>query len=672
MKRWQAAPGAGRIGREAASSVGHRSSGLRSAPDPNRIRHRLKACPEIECIRHLVAPGFLAAAQLRAAEVGTGADQVLIANGLVSEEEYVQSLCRALEIGFAPLDDVGRDACPLNDDRLIEAAAAGYLPLLQNGRLIYVAAPRGPVARSLAQALPHRAELGRHLQLTTPARLQRFVRRHGEHGLAYRAAHALRVEQPDLSAGARPTSSRLFLAAGAFAATAAALWADARLALTLVDVALALIFLGWAGLRLMGLLTPDFRWRKPGRIADDELPTYSIIVALYREAAAVPGLVRSLAALDYPQEKLDIKFAVEADDWETRRALEAEAHTCSFEIVVAPMAGPRTKPKALNAALPFVRGSLVAVFDAEDRPERGQLHRAVEAFRDGDRRLACVQARLTIDNSRDSWITRMFTAEYAGLFDVFLPGLAAWRLPLPLGGSSNHFRTSVLREIGAWDPYNVTEDADLGMRLARHGYRTAMIASSTYEEAPVGFAAWLRQRTRWFKGWMQTWIVHMRRPVRLISDMGAAGFVVFQLVVGGTVLAALVHLVFAAALAWDVFVDAGSWSQKSATDIAIAALHGTTLITGYVMSGVLGIIGLARRRLGGCGAALLLMPVYWLMLSLACWRALFQLVVDPYRWEKTEHGLARSSRLRDMALRRAGFRGTSSVRPPPHRGSASY
>ena len=166
-----------------------------------------------------------------------------------------------------------------------------------------------------------------------------------------------------------------------------------------------------------------------------------------------------------------------------------------------------------------------------------------------DERLACVQARLTIDNTADSWLTRLFTAEYAGLFDVFLPGLAARRLPLPLGGSSNHFRTAVVREIGAWDAYNVTEDADLGMRLFRFGYRTEVIDSTTYEEAPGQLLPWLRQRTRWFKGWMQTWLVHMRHPFQLARQLGISGFAVFQLVVGGTILAALVQLLFALTLA---------------------------------------------------------------------------------------------------------------------------
>ncbi len=174
-----------------------------------------------------------------------------------------------------------------------------------------------------------------------------------------------------------------------------------------------------------------------------------------------------------------------------------------FELVIAPAVEPRTKPKALNAALPSARGTFVVVYDAEDRPEPDQLRRALDAFAAGDQQLACAQARLTIDNTADSWLARLFTAEYAGLFDVFLPSLAAWKLPLPLGGSSNHFRTDVLRRIGAWDPYNVTEDADLGMRLARHGYRTTVIASTTYEEAPARLHPWLKQRTRWFKGWMR-------------------------------------------------------------------------------------------------------------------------------------------------------------------------
>jgi len=275
--------------------------------------------------------------------------------------------------------------------------------------------------------------------------------------------------------------------------------------------------------------------------------------------------------------------------------------------------------------------------------------------------LACAQARLTIDNTADSWLARLFTAEYAGLFDVFLPSLAAWKLPLPLGGSSNHFRTEVLRRIGAWDPYNVTEDADLGMRLARFGYRTTVIASTTHEEAPARLYPWLKQRTRWFKGWMQTWLVHMRTPGKLFRELRPMGFVVFQLLVGGSALAALVHPFFLFAFLWEI-ATASRGTGGAAT--LHAWLYGATLLIGYLASITLAIIGLARRRLLDCAWALILMPLYWLLLSLAAWRALDQLVRDPYRWEKTEHGLARNSRLmEERSVPSAGVRNIAAARP---------
>jgi len=275
---------------------------------------------------------------------------------------------------------------------------------------------------------------------------------------------------------------------------------------------------------------------------------------------------------------------------------------------------------------------------------------------------------LTIDNTADSWLVRLFTAEYAGLFDVFLPSLAAWKLPLPLGGSSNHFRTDVLRRIGAWDPYNVTEDADLGMRLARHGYRTTIIDSTTYEEAPARLHPWLRQRTRWFKGWLQTWLVHMRAPRRLVHELGFKGFVVFQLLVGGSTLAALVHPLFLIELLWEM---ASAERSEANTAMLSPSLHAATLLIGYLASIALALVGLKRRRLLDCAWALVLMPFYWLLLSLAAWRALDQLLRDPYRWEKTEHGLARNSRLMEESDGlTVGVRSSAAVRPRSPRAGA--
>ena len=239
---------------------------------------------------------------------------------------------------------------------------------------------------------------------------------------------------------------------------------------------------------------------------------------------------------------------------------------------------------------------------------------------------------------------RLFTAEYAGLFDVFLPGLAAWRLPLPAWRLIESLPHRGVRDVGAWDPYNVTEDADLGMRLARFGYRTAVIQSTTYEEAPARLRPWLKQRTRWLKGWMQTWLVHMRAPRRLKRELGWVGFAVFQLLVGGTVLAGLVHSLFVAELLWELAAGAGDPAA-----LAAVGLHAIALVLGYAVSIVLGLLGLFRRGLLGCAFALALIPIYLVLLSIAAWRALFQLLRDPYRWEKTEHGLAKSSRLAQRA-----------------------
>ena len=606
-----------------------------AGPGPNP---KLSSCPEIDCVRHLLPPDILDAAARRADEIGVRAERVLITWGFISEETYVSALVASLGIPFEPLFNTPREHCPLTDDQIIEAANTGMLRLADGIGDKIVVAPRLVDSRRMVELAMSGHEMAQRIRLTSAARLQAFVTRHGKRNIERRAVDDLRVKHPELSAGVS-RSRRLIISGYALLLFLVAVaFPDASM--MAIEVLFGVVFLAWTGLRLLGLLSERFLRRRPKQFFDDGLPTYSIIVALYREAATAGSLVASLRELNYPLEKLDIKFVLEADDHETRKALARLQLGPPFEIVIAPSRGPRTKPKALNAVLPFVRGKFVAVFDAEDRPERDQLRLAVEAFTESDQRLACVQARLTIDNTADSW--RVFTAEYAGLFDVFLPGLAAWRLPLPLGGSSNHFRTDVLRQIGAWDPYNVTEDADLGMRLARFGYRTAVIASTTYEEAPVRLGPWLRQRTRWFKGWMQTWLVHMRAPRRLATDLeGLSGFAVFQLVVGGTVLSALIHAVFAAQLAIG-FVTVSVDDERARLFLGVYA---TMLMLGYGASATIGVIGLSRRRLLGCAWALLLMPVYWLLLSLAAWRALFQIVRAPYLWEKTEHGLARTSRL---------------------------
>jgi glycosyltransferase XagB len=197
-----------------------------------------------------------------------------------------------------------------------------------------------------------------------------------------------------------------------------------------------------------------------------------------------------------------------------------------------------------------------------------------------------------------------------------------------------------LRRVGGWDPYNVTEDADLGIRLARSGYQLAALSSATYEEAPAGFRPWLRQRTRWYKGWMQTWLVHMRRPGKLVRDLKPMGAIAFHLLLGCNVLAALVHPVVMIGLCYALMT-----APLHTIGVMDASIFAATLLSGYISTVVLDAVGLSRRGLLGYAWVLVLTPLYWFLLSLAAWRALLQLLYDPQRWEKTEHGLARTSRL---------------------------
>ncbi len=618
-----------------------------------RVRARVlpkappRACPEIDCVRNVLPRWVIAAAEKRAQSTGSGADSALICGDAITEEAYLTALAASLGTSFEPLDHISRRQCPLDDDQLIRAAEVGLLPLSEGDEHVWVISPRHLTARYLAGPRPLLPSGLRSFRLTSSERLLRFVARHTQKALARRAIGGLRRSRPSLSNAPRPLGIGR-LAAVALVFILIDIFAVVPAAIDFCAALLCSVFLAAAALRLLSVVFAPRDAYGAVRVADHELPIYTIICPLYREAGIVGNLVAAIRALDYPPEKLDVKLVLEADDHETRRALAHLELGPPFTVVTAPPLGPRTKPKALNVALPFARGAFTVVYDAEDVPEPDQLRRAFAAFRASDDRLACLQASLTIDNPADSWLTRMFTANYAGQFDAFLPGLAALHLPFPLGGSSNHFRTAVLRQVGGWDPYNVTEDADLGIRLHRLGYRCGALSSATYEEAPARFRPWLKQRTRWYKGWMQTWLVHMRHPVRLVRELGSAGALAFQLFLACNVLAALVHPIFMAGLCYSLL----ALTPLQAVGVMRSApVFAATLLCGYVSTIALDVIGLTRRRLLGHAWVLVLTPLYWFLLSLAAWRALFQLLYAPQRWEKTEHGLARTSRLFDAAHR---------------------
>lgn len=372
--------------------------------------------------------------------------------------------------------------------------------------------------------------------------------------------------------------------------------------------------------------------------ADGDLPIYSVLVPLYREAHMAAALADALHRLDWPADKRDIVFITEAEDGSTRRALEiATRGRPGTRIVTVPAGQPRTKPRALMYALPLAEGEFVVVFDAEDLPEPDQLRLAYERFRDEGPELGCLQARLNIYNARENWVTGQFALEYTALFDALLPAVERLRLPLPLGGTSNHFRRDALLKSGGWDPYNVTEDADLGVRLARQGWRVRMLDSVTWEEAPQTFRAWFGQRTRWLKGWMQTSLVHLRQPARLWSELGPRGFLGFNVLLGGVIISALIHPLFYAYAAWKLHTGELEFWPPDGWPALIWWAGAVNLAVSYAIGIALTVIAARRRHGWRLALGSIWLPFYWMMISAAAYRAVIDLGLRPFHWRKTDH-----------------------------------
>ncbi len=463
-----------------------------------------------------------------------------------------------------------------------------------------------------------------------------------------RAVNDLRRRAPDFSAASPLLAWQRVVLFSATSALTAGLILLEDFGLVLWSLTIAVPFFLISALRLAALWRAfgrPQRLSKPGSFDsryDNRLPTFSVLIPLYREVAVIPDLVVAVTRLDYPRDRLEILFITEADDQATRRALLGANLLSHMRVVTVPNGQSKTKPRALNYALQDARGVLVAVFDAEDVPDAEQLRHAAEAFVAGGPRLACVQARLAISNPDDSFLSRQFTLEYAALFKGLLPALDYLRLPIPLGGSSNHFRRDVLLKSGGWDPFNVTEDADLGMRLARLGYEVSVIECETMEEAPVTWHGWRGQRTRWIKGWMQTYLVHMRRPRRLWRDLGAWKFAGFQVIIFAMLVSMLAHPWFYIVAGARGALGMGVLPQSN----ALFWVCGTNLAAGYVSAALLIAVTSARSGISGRLFSVVFLPIYWLAISYTAYRAIWDLVQRPFFWEKTTHG-ARQRRVRD-------------------------
>ncbi len=376
-------------------------------------------------------------------------------------------------------------------------------------------------------------------------------------------------------------------------------------------------------------------------LARNDLPVYTLLIPLYREARVLPRLKEALDSLDYPREKLDIKLLLEEDDARTVEAVHKTSWGPEYETLMVPDSVPRTKPKACNYGLAHARGDFLVIFDAEDRPEPDQLKKAVAVFRRlKDKKIICLQAKLNYYNQDRNLLTKWFTCEYSTWFDLYLPGLAAAGAPIPLGGTSNHFRTSVLRELCGWDPFNVAEDCDLGVRIHRFGYRTRMMDSTTWEEACSHPGYWLRQRSRWIKGYVQTYLVHTRHPWRLMTELGVKDWLSFHMIIGGMFFCFLINPFFWMLTALWLIARAGVVSTFFPG--AVFALAAACLFIGGFSFVYLGVAGVLRRGYFHLVKYSLLIPVYWVMISIGAWKGVLQLLRRPHFWEKTKHGLAQT------------------------------
>ena len=374
-------------------------------------------------------------------------------------------------------------------------------------------------------------------------------------------------------------------------------------------------------------------------LEDHELPIYTVLVPMYKEPDTLPILSAALRDLDYPLSKLDIKLVLEADDKETIQAAKDLGLESIFEIIRVPVSSPKTKPKACNYALTFSRGELVTIYDAEDKPEPDQLKKAVIAFRQATDDTVCIQARLNYFNANENWLTRMFTLEYSLWFDFYLPALEKLKIPIPLGGTSNHFKMDVLREVHAWDPYNVTEDADLGVRITQLGYRVGVVNSTTYEEANTQFGNWIRQRSRWIKGYMQTYLVHMRKPIELYRSLGPVGFWGFQFFVGGTIVSTLLPPFLYGMFFFWLITGSSALNDIFPPSVLYISLINMLIGNGFFIyiSG----LGAFKRQNYKLIAYSITAPFYWLLMSVAAYKGLWQLIYNPFYWEKTVHGISR-------------------------------
>lgn len=565
---------------------------------------------------------------------------ILLAHGMVSEEELLAALSRQYSALPTDLRTNPPDARLIDEVGVERCLRDGFVPVARMGGATVVATARPDAFISVRRHLPsHYGEPIMALCSERDVHEAILATRHPQ--LVAKAE--TRVAEDESCRFWYQSGPRNILLAGVLAVFLGTLISPVLVISALTFWAVFTLLAGTMLKAAAILAALRLRWRArrdplhaPPEIAS--LPVVSVMVPLFHEEDIVDRLIPRLSRLTYPKELLDICLITEEDDTTTRAMLERARLPYWMRVVTVPQGQLKTKPRALNFALDFCRGSIIGVYDAEDAPAPDQIHRVVRRFYERGPEVACVQGMLDFYNSRANWFSRCFTVEYNAWFRLMLPGIAALGLVVPLGGTTLFFRRKALEELGGWDAHNVTEDADLGVRLARHGYRTELIDSVTDEEANCRLWPWVRQRSRWLKGYAMTWSVHMREPARLWRELGVKKFIGFQILFLGTLSQFLLVPVL-----WSLWLVALGLPHPLNGEIGPQTMGVLTLIFlgAEAVSIAMGLIGTTlagKRYLWGWVPTL---HIYFPLAAIATYKAVFEMIARPFYWDKTQHGISR-------------------------------
>ena len=598
----------------------------------------------------MVSAGLFEASKLAEIEViandyGYSCVKTALNFGFLTRKKYVAFLERE-GFSFVAVRDEVMDDGYINQCDLIELNAVLFAPLrkLPDGFLLVAAAdPQDEKLKTLLSIrfqMPIKIVAASDLDITWLIHIKR-----GEY-FVKESVFSLMKKDPDYSGLVTFTDRQLVFFFGLLAVIVVLLFVNFMSTALVINLVFSVLFFITILFKLylslkgsMAEMNEMVTKEEVAAVQDSSLPVYTILLPVYKEDRLIRKLIWNLRSLDYPKSKLDVKLLIEEDDDKTLNAVRDLDFPANFETIVVPFHMPKTKPKACNYGLFFCKGKYLTIYDAEDVPDADQLKKCVSLFRKLPENFVVLQGALNYFNKNENMLTRMFTLEYTYWFDYMLPGLLSLNVPIPLGGTSNHFKFDKLIELGGWDPFNVTEDADLGVRVFEKGYKVGVVNSTTFEEANNDPMNWIRQRSRWIKGYMQTTLVHMRNPAQLIRRIGWWGFLGFNFFITGTSITFLLYPILLLFLLIYAIVKLAFVTALFPEWVLYIATF--NLVAGNALMIYVNMLSVFKRKYYELILFGALNPIYWLMHSIAAYKGLWQLIYKPFYWEKTEHGLTK-------------------------------